>query len=126
MIDSAGGGRVVLGGTGGSGNALVDTYAGGTRVLSGVLELVNSSALPTTGVLTVAGPGSIVSIASAGTVFESDTVGQVVRTDREGIASSSPAVDAFGSPVPEPLALVLLGGGAIGLLGYGWRRRKAK
>jgi len=27
--------------------------------------------------------------------------------------------------VPEPSALVLLAAGALGLLGYGWRRRKA-
>ena len=66
IIDSAGGGVVVLNST--SGNSY--TYAGGTVVLSGTLELIGNQALPTIGVLTVAGPGSIVSSVRAGTLFE--------------------------------------------------------
>jgi hypothetical protein len=33
-------------------------------------------------------------------------------------------VRAEGVPVPEPGSLALIGIGAAGLLGYGWRRRK--
>ena len=57
VIDSAGGGTVQLG------NALdptVNTYTGGTTVLSGTLQVVNILALPNVGVLTVGGPGSAV------------------------------------------------------------------
>jgi hypothetical protein len=33
---------------------------------------------------------------------------------------------SLASPVPEPSTFVLLGVGAFSLLGYGWRRRRAK
>ena len=64
VIDSLGGGGVLLGNTG-----IQNTYTGGTRVLSGTLEMVNAQAVPDIGVLTVGGPGSIVSSTQAGTLF---------------------------------------------------------
>jgi PEP-CTERM motif len=47
--------------------------------------------------------------------LESTSLGRVVAPD---IGSASPA------SAPEPSTLTLLGIGAFGLLGYGWRRRK--
>jgi hypothetical protein len=35
-----------------------------------------------------------------------------------------PEVDAIAAPIPEPSTIILLGLGVLGLLGYGWRRRK--
>ena len=57
VIDSTvGGGMVVLG------NALPNTYTGGTTVLSGTLQVLNATtALPSVGVVTVGGPVSLVS-----------------------------------------------------------------
>jgi hypothetical protein len=59
------------------------------------------------------------------------TVGNVpvgLLGDGVGIGEYGPAmIGNFGinaSPAPEPSSLTLLGLGALGLLGYGWRRRK--
>ena len=74
VIDTAGGGTVVFGGTDGS--HLPNTYSGGTTVLSGTLEVMTAESLPATGVLTVGGPVSLVSSALAGTLFGSNAAGQ--------------------------------------------------
>ena len=143
VIDGAGGGTVVLGDSTGDTNS----YSGGTRVLSGTLESFNNQALPSVGVLTVAGPGSIVLNSHVGTLFGSSTVGQAVVLESTGvdIATGIPAADASGSPVPalatgvgmipsaengptpvpEPSTLALLGAGLLSLLTVAWRRRKA-
>ena len=58
VIDSAGGGMVVLGNS--SDTTVANQYTGGTTVLSGTLQVLYSQALPSTGVLTVGGPESVV------------------------------------------------------------------
>ena len=97
VIDSVGGGTVVLGNT----TTLVSNiYSGGTRVLSGTLQVLNAQSLPNTGVLTVAGPGSIVLNSHVGTLFGSDAAGQaIVVSDGTGIESSSPVMNVAGSSV---------------------------
>ena len=60
VIDSRGGGVVVLGGTDSNGIPIPNSYTGGTTVLSGTLQVLNNQALPSTGILTVAGPATVV------------------------------------------------------------------
>ena len=98
VIDSVGGGRVVLGNTA---SLAANYYTGGTTVMSGTLEVVNYQALPTTGVLTVGGPVAVVLNAAAGTLFGSNAVAQslVVESTGTEIASSSLAADISGSAV---------------------------
>ena len=120
VIDSAGGGKVVLGGSDSNGHRLVNTYTGGTTVVSGILELLNSNALPTTGVLTVAGPGSVVSMVATidGNGFANGT--------EEALAEPM-ALSALGgdgpAPVPEPSSLALLVAATIALAASFRRRR---
>ena len=146
VIDSAGGGTVVLGGTDFNRNSFGNYYTGGTTVLSGTLQVFDSTSLPSVGVLTVAGPGSIVSSTRAGTLFESNGIGQAVIVESIGgdITSSTPVADASGTtvatlatglsmipvgsgpaPVPEPSTLLLLSTALLlSRLGYA-RRQKA-
>ena len=129
-----------------NGIPIPNSYTGGTTVLSGTLQVLNNQALPSTGILTVAGPATVVLSAHLGTLFGNNVTGQtlVVASTGVDIASASPAADASGSavstlatgvsmapsgsgpaPVPEPSTLALLGAGLLSLLGFTWRRRKA-
>ena len=85
----------------------VDTYTGGTIVNAGTLIVMNNSSLPNDGSLTV-GAGGVL-------IFDpSEPAGPLA------VAQGAGGVN----PVPESGTLALLGIGAIGLLGYAWRRRK--
>ena len=45
-------------------------------------------------------------------------------TPDNGTSGAFRVTGTMASPVPEPASCVLLGMGALGLVGYGWRRRK--
>ena len=94
------GGTLILSGS--------DSYTGGTIVDAGTLVVTNAGALPT---------GTSVTVGAGGTFVFDPTV---------AAAPAAFAADSQIHPVPEPGSLVLLGIGAIGLVGYGLRRRSAK
>ena len=97
VIDSAGGGRVVLN----SGDGIINNYTGGTRVLSGTLEVADAQGLPGTGVLNVAGPETVVLSAHAGTLFGSNLAGPADIV-------SNLVVDGIAAPTGEQRSGVLI------------------
>ena len=101
VIDSVGGGTVVLGGSDYSGNPLANYYTGGTQVLSGKLQMASGPGLPSTGLLTLGGLGQ-----TRSAIF--DLNGQQVST--EGlVTSSSLAVLNFQTPGVDLLTIGDLG-----------------
>ena len=86
----------------------IDNYSGGTVVEAGTLEVTTAGAIPNGSSLT--------------------TVGCVLLIFDSAVKPASPveASAASVNAVPEPGTLGLLAVGALGLLGYGWRRRGAK
>ncbi len=92
----SGDGKLILSGS--------DTYSGGTIVEAGMLIVTTANALAAGTSLTVG--------AEAASIFDSSQ------------AASSIAVSPNAAAVPEPSSFALLGIGAIGLVGYGLRRRR--
>ena len=69
VIDSAGGGTVVLGGLDSNGTPIANFFTGGTKVFSGTLELLNPQALPATGDVSVGSPGAKATLELGGNNF---------------------------------------------------------
>ena len=146
VIDSVGGGVVKMGGFDLANNPIPNNYTGGTTVLSGTLQVLYPTALPSVGVLTVGGPESLVLSAQTGTLLGSatdsaSTMGVVGVTGpgevtEEALAEPvAPVAFATGvSMVPfersrrQSLSRArwpFSGAGLISLLGVAWRRRNA-
>jgi autotransporter-associated beta strand protein len=102
-----GGYSLTMSGTGGtlilSGS---DTYTGGTNVNAGTLIATINTALPNGAGLTVGAGGTL--------IFDPSK------------AASSVAVLPGAVAVPEPSTIALLGVGTLGLIAYGWQRRRTK
>jgi fibronectin-binding autotransporter adhesin len=94
LDDSLGNGTLIL--------TASNTYTGGTYVDAGTLIITNNTALPDGTNLTVG--------TNATLIFDFAAAGSPITNS------------AAAAAVPEPSTLVLVGVGAIGLIGYRWRR----
>jgi autotransporter-associated beta strand protein len=97
FVGGSGPGRLALSGT--------NTYAGGTTVAGGVLDIVNPWSLPDGGNLTIGNPELFQTQSVAAAAFESATSGEI---------TSQPG----GTAVPEPDALLL--SLVVGGCGFFW------
>ena len=86
----SGNGTLKLGGT--------NNYAGGTTVTSGTLEFINSSALPSTGILTVGSPRNLVSSAPQGSPM------LALLAASPPLPEDSPPIQASAALVPSESA----------------------
>ena len=99
VIDSKGGGTVILGTY-----STVNTYSGGTTILSGKLQMASAGGLPTTGILTIGGAGQ-----SSPATFDLNSQ----QVSIQGLVTASNlAVINFASPGTD---LITVTGGVVQL-----------
>jgi autotransporter-associated beta strand protein len=98
-----------------------NTYSGGTSVVNGLLLAENAGAIPKASLLEIGAGGSLV----LGNPLYRE-LGLLLGGGPAGpLDSQAPDDPQAGTPVqavPEPGTLALLVGGALGLLGWAWRR----
>jgi hypothetical protein len=127
-IQSSGGFALTL-----DNNGSVSTIdVAGSHTISAPVVLNNDAIISGTGTLNLSGgiTGSHdleVDINLTATSIQVDTltIGSGATVTIQAIPGGPLAMDDNLSSVPEPSTLVLLGIGAIGLLAYGWRKRRA-
>jgi hypothetical protein len=127
-IQSSGGFALTL-----DNNGSVSTIdVAGSHTISAPVVLNNDAIISGTGTLNLSGgiTGSHdlevdINLTATSILVDTLTIGSGATVTIQAIPGGPLAMDDNLSSVPEPSTLVLLGIGAIGLLAYGWRKRRA-
>jgi fibronectin-binding autotransporter adhesin len=146
ILSGAGGGLTVSG-LGTLALSADNTYTGLTTISSGVLELASTGQIAASSGVSTAlaatfrvdgGTHTVASISGAGSMELINQANLTVNSIAQGTLTLGPgstltiaalpggplAYPLSPTPVPEPSAFILLGMGAIALLGYAWQVRK--
>jgi hypothetical protein len=151
ISDPITGGALVMAGTSVMTLTGTNSYTDGTEVTGGTLDIADAAALPTTGIVNVGRPGTVNLLGLLGSYLPvpgvepgddtaveptsslaSVTVAGGVPEMRPGMVEGSGGVGTVGAgtegtpAVPEPSTFVLLAAGAIGLIGWAWRRQRQR
>jgi RHS repeat-associated protein len=118
-LTKLGGGTLLLGGNGSSGN----TYSGATLVNEGVLEAVQPNALPTSSQLTVAS-GATIAVPVPTSAWTSSAIGSLLGRLSASSGGGSLGFDvadgesaSYSTPITGSIGLTKLGGGTLVLTG---------